>query len=41
MAVPLSGMVRVEFVDELLLMVSCPVIEPVVVGSKVRVMLVA
>ena len=37
MAVPLIGMVRVGLVDELLLMASCPVIEPVVVESKVRV----
>ena len=40
-AVPLSGIVSVGFVDELLLMVSWPVIDPVVVGSNVKVIPVA
>jgi hypothetical protein len=40
-AVPLSGIVNVGLVDELLLMVSWPVIDPAEVGSNVNVMLVA
>jgi hypothetical protein len=35
--VPLRGTVRVEFVDDVLLMVICPVAEPTAVGSNVRV----
>ena len=37
MLVPLRAIVSVEFVDELLVIVSWPVLEPVVVGSNVRV----
>jgi hypothetical protein len=35
--VPVRGTVTVEFVDDVLLMVICPVAEPTAVGSKVSV----